>query len=168
MVVSTLWIGGLQKPELLLALRERGVHLNEAAEALFADARFTLLVERTLVDLVVISVGELGFAEGATYDELTARALELGWVECPLELGPHLRLQLLDQPEGSSGVAPTAHRAPPGSITIASKPLDSAEETPCGFYLRRIDGVLWLRGYRSWPGHVWSPEDVFVFCRPPG
>jgi hypothetical protein len=31
--------------------------------------------------------------------------------------------------------------------------------------LRRIEGDLWLRGYQSWPGHHWSPQDVFVFVR---
>jgi hypothetical protein len=66
----------------------------------------------------------------------------------------------------SLGEAPaTRHRAPAGSITIASSPLDDRDETPKGFYLRRVDGTLWLRGYRSSPAHVWDPEDVFVFSR---
>jgi hypothetical protein len=38
------------------------------------------------------------------------------------------------------------------------------DEFPKGFYLRRIDGVLWLRGYRSGPAHVWSPDDRLVFA----
>jgi len=46
---------------------------------------------------------------------------------------------------------------------VASAPLAQDDETPKGFYLRRIEGVLWLRGYRSWPGHIWSPQDMFVF-----
>jgi hypothetical protein len=25
--------------------------------------------------------------------------------------------------------------------------------------------VPWLRGYRCEAGHLWSPEDVFMFCR---
>jgi hypothetical protein len=111
------------------------------------------------------TVADLGFVEGATYQQLTARALESGLVECPLELGPHFRLQFLDQPEGSAGFPATKHRAPPGSITIASSPLDDCEETPKGFYLRRIDGVLWLRGYWSWSDNIWRPEDVLVFSR---
>jgi len=74
-------------------------------------------------------------------------------------------MQFLDQPEGSAGFSATQHRAPPGSITIASSPLDDSDETPKGFYLRRIDGVLWLRGYWSWPGNIWRPEDVLVFSR---
>jgi hypothetical protein len=86
---------------------------------------------------------------------------------CPLELGPHPRLQFLDQPEGHLGHPSSKHRAPHGSITVASRPLTEDYETPKGFYLRRIDGVLWLRGYCSAPDDIWNPEDRLVFCRPP-
>ena len=99
-----------------------------------------------VIEIAALSVAGLGFGEGATYEQLTARALESGLVECPLELGPHLRMQFLNQPEGSAGFPATQHRAPPGSITVASSPLDDSDETPKGFYLRRIDGVLWLQG----------------------
>ena len=157
-------VGGVQKLELLQRLRVSGVHLNRAAEMLFEDDRFVLLEQRQLVEIATLSVAELGFQDGATYGQLAARALESGLAECPVELGPHLRLQYLDQPEGSAGQPATQHRAPPGAITIASPALDEQEETPKGFYLRRIDGVLWLRGYWSWPGHVWSPDDLLVFA----
>lgn len=158
-------VGGMSKPELLQALRAHNVQLNQAAETLFEDRRFKWLGQEQLIEIAHVSVADLGFGEGATYAQLTARALEMGLVECPLELGPYLRIQFLHQPEGAAGMPATQHRAPPGSITVASSPLDDADETPKGFYLRRIDGVLWLRGYRSWPGHIFRPEDVFVFAR---
>lgn len=158
-------IGGMDKRELIQALREHGVHLNLAAEALFDDRRFTPLTQSKVIEITLVSVSDLGFGEGATYAQLTERARESGLVECPLELGPHLRLQFPNQPEGSAGFPATKHRAPPGSITIASSPLDDCDETPKGFYLRRIDGVLWLRGYWSWPGHIFSPEGLLVFSR---
>lgn len=158
-------IGGLRKPQLLAALRERDVQLNAAAERLFEDARFTTLEQERRVEIVALSVAELGFSEGATQAALVARAGESGLGECPLELGPHLRLQLQDQPEGAERAPATKGRAPFRSITIASPPLDETDETPKGFYLRRMNGVSWLRGYWSWPGHVWSPEDVLVFCK---
>jgi hypothetical protein len=155
--------GGVEKPELLQRLRECGVQLNRAAELLFEDDRFRPLGHSQVVEIAVRSVLELGFRQGAMYGQLTARALESGLVECPLELGPHLRMQYRDQPEGAAGQPATQHRAPSGAITIASPALDEQEDTPKGFYLRRIDGVLWLRGYWSWPGHVWSPDDLLVF-----
>ena len=162
---SVVRIGGVDKLELLQDLRTHKVQLNRAADMLFEDSRFVPLGQSQVVEIVALSVAELSFGEGATYRQLTARARELGLAECPLELGPHLRMQFLDQPEGSAGFPATPHRVPPGSITVASVPLDERDETPKGFYLRRIDGVPWLRGYWSWAGHTWSPEDRFVFVR---
>jgi hypothetical protein len=156
-------IGGLSKPELLAALRAHDVQLNQAAETLFEDPRFTTLRGRHVVEIAALSVADLGFGEGATYGQLVARALESGLVECPLELGPHLRMQLRDQPDGADGKPLSHGRAPHGSITVASSPLDDVDEAPKGFYLRRVNAVSWLRGYWSWPGHIWSPEDVLVF-----
>jgi hypothetical protein len=47
---------------------------------------------------------------------------------------------------------------------VISTELTEDHDVPKGFYLRRIEGALWLRGYRSGPEHVWSPEDRIVFC----
>lgn len=162
-MTRTLRIGGTSKPQLLAQLRAAGVHLNAAAEALFADERFTTAPASSLVEVVTLSVASLTDGNGATFATIIERAAAGGLSPCPLELAPHFRLQYLDQPEGALGRAPSQHRAPPGSITVASDPLDEDDETPKGFYLRRIEGVPWLRGYRSWPGHVWSPDDVFAF-----
>jgi hypothetical protein len=164
-IPSAVSIGGLSKSELRAALREHNAQLNQAAAALFEDPRFTTLGGRQVVEIAALSIAELGFGEGATYGQLIARALESGLVECPLELGPYLRMQFRDQPDGADGKPLTHGRAPPGSITVASQPLDDSDETAKGFYLRRVDGVLWLRGYWSWPGHIWSPEDVLLFSR---
>jgi len=153
---------------MLQALRECNVQLNDAAQALFADCRFTTLKQPQVVELALVSVADLGLPDGATYEQLIHRALDSGLVECPLELGPRLRVQFLNQPEAAAEVPERRHRAPHGSITVASSPLDELDETPKGFYLRRMDGVLWLRGYFSWSGHVWSPDDVFAFSRRSG
>lgn len=150
---------------MLARLQAAGVHLNPHAETLFADERFTTSRERVPVECVTVTAAELGLPEGGTFDAIVARAAERGLKLAPLELAPHLRLAMLDQPEGAIGQPATEHRAPPGSITIASAPLCDDEDVPCGFYLRRIEGVLWLRGYQSWSGHVWNGEDAFVFVK---
>ena len=162
---STVRVGGMDKRDLLQALREHKVQLNQAAKILFEDRRFTPRSQSKVIEIAFLTVADLGFGEGATYEQLMARALQSGLVESPLELGPYLRMQFLHQPEGTDDSPTTQHRAPRGSITVASSPLDNCEKTPKGFYLRRIDGVLWLRGYWSWPGHIWSPEDLLVFSR---
>lgn len=159
-------LGGVSRDDLRTRLQRAGMHLNPAAVALFDDARFAPSPQQTEVTVALRDVASLGLPEGGTFAAVVAAAASRGLSPCPLELGPHLRLQWTDQPEGSVGHAPTKHRAPPGSVTVASPPLDDTDETPKGFYLRRIDGALWLRGYRAPLDHRWSPDDVFAFAHP--
>ncbi|WP_374438120.1 hypothetical protein [Inhella sp.] len=72
----------------------------------------------------------------------------------------------MDQAEGALGFAPTRHQSPPGAIRVVSAPLCEDDEVPKGFYLRRIEGVLWLRGYWSSADHVRQPDEQLVFAYP--
>lgn len=155
----------MSKSELLEELRKNRVQLNESAQILLGHDKFTTSEIRSIVETVELSVAELGYAQGATSAQINERAATFGLSFCPLELGPHLRLEFLDQQEGYWGYPPSQHRAPPGSITVVSVPLTQDEEFPQGFYLRRIKGELALRGYHAGAQHVWSPEDRLVFCR---
>jgi hypothetical protein len=158
-------MGGLTKSELIQELQRNAISMNESAETLFASEHFTISETRYALTIFELTIRDLGFPQGATIVELYARAEALGLGLCPLELGPHLRLQYLDQPEGYWGQPVRQHQAPSGSITIASEKLSDDENFPKGLYLRRIQGQLWLRGYRSGPGHVWEPDDHFIFCQ---
>ncbi len=160
-------VGGLEKRELLERLVASGVRTNALADELFADDRFTTSPVRTLLDVEQVRVSDLGLPSGGTIDQIVGRAAERGLALCPLELGPHLRLVLTDQPESPTGLE-RRNRAPDGSITIASAALSADESVPKGFYLLHAGGERWLRGYRSWSGHPWSAEDAFVFVRSPG
>ena len=165
---STVCVGDLAKPELLATLRAHEILLNQAAEELFADHRFEPSRQAKVIGIEALTVSDLGFREGGTYGQLAARALEFGLVECPLELGPYLRLQFLNQPEAPVGHSLTKRGAPSGAITIASMPLDKTDKAPKGFYLRHVDGSRWLRGYWAELDHVWSQEAVWVFSREGG
>ena len=156
-------VGGASKAELLSRLQDAGVQLNEYARVLFADPRFITTAASSPITIVQVTVANLGLPEGGTFAAISQKAFNLGLSLCPLELGPCLRLHYVDQPEGFLGQPASRNTAPPGSITVASEPIAVDEDTPQGFYLRRIDGALWLRGYRSWAGHIWSPEDQLVF-----
>ncbi|MBF2055122.1 MAG: helicase [Candidatus Sericytochromatia bacterium] len=166
-IIRSVCIGGMGRRELLAELQINGIELNAAGLELFANDTFTTSEVTMVLQSVEIAVDTLGFPQGATIDSICDSAAQLGLSLCPLELGPHLRLQYRDQPEGHVGHPPTQHRAPPGSLTIASAPLSEDDNIPKGFYLRRIDGVLWLRAYRSGPEHIWSGEDRFVFIISP-
>ena len=159
----TLSIGGLSKPELLARLASAGVQINPIGIQLFAHDSFRTLESPTGVESVQTTVAELGLTHGGVFAQVVSAAEKHGLALCPLELGPHLRLTLLDQAEGAHGYKTTRHRAPPGAITVLSRPFSEGGDELQGFYLRRIEGTLWLRGYRSWSGHLWQPEDNFLF-----
>ncbi len=93
----------------------------------------------------LVSLTEIGLPEGGRYQEIVEHAAKAGLEPCPLELAAHLRLQYLDQPDGRY-------------LTVASVELRPGPETPNGFYLRRLDGDLWLRGYESGPENVYAPD----------
>ncbi|WBU37232.1 hypothetical protein [Homoserinibacter sp. YIM 151385] len=159
-----LGVGGLSRPELLAALDAAGVARNAHAETLLAHPVF----ERRPVEPIVIavrSVAELGRPAGATLPELLSAAAELGLGPCPADTAPYLRLALSDQ-TASSDPRMSTGRAPADSLTVASDPLSTDDEDPKGFYLRVVDGVSWLRGYRCDDEHVFAGEDRFAFQRP--
>ncbi|MGE0786422.1 MAG: helicase [Sandaracinaceae bacterium] len=154
----------MTKRELLAQLAAAGVELNDGARTLFASDAFVPAAAPYVIETTELSVSDIGLTNGATLPQLVARAAADGLVPCPLEVGPHLRLQLLDQP-----AAPVEderrHRAPPGSITIVSESLSDQASFPKGFYLRRHGGALWLRGYWCDDAHVWDPQDRVLFAR---
>lgn len=156
-------VGDLVKPELLTTLRDHGILLNQAAEDIFVHRGFKPSGQAKIIRIAALAVSALGFPAGATYAQLSARALALGFLECPLELGPYLRLQFMNQPEAPGGLPASKSGSPPGAITIASMPLDQTDYAPKGFYLRHVDSFYWLRGYWADATHVWDPQDVFVF-----
>jgi hypothetical protein len=164
-ITRTIEVGGLTKSQLIKKMQQHAILMNEYGERLFADDKFTTSVIKYSLKIVELTVMELGFPDGATTAQLFKRASEYGLELCPLELGPHLRLEYLDQPEGFSGKTSQQNQAPSGSITIASEILSEDEYFPKGFYLRRINGVLWLRGYIADHLHVWKPEDHFIFVK---
>ena len=60
---------------------------------------FRVVAKETDVDLIVMSVTDLGFPEGASLKDIYAKARALGLYLCPVEVGPQLRLQYHDQPQ---------------------------------------------------------------------
>ena len=163
-ITRTIELGGYTKQQLIKRLQEYSILLNEYGEMLLTDEKFTTSETKYNLQTVELPVGNLGFREGATTAQIYQKASELGLELCPLELGAYLRLEYLDQPEGDSGNYIHKNQAPTGSITIATEVLTEDDNFPKGFYLRRINGKLWLRGYVADDLHIWKPKDHFVFC----
>ena len=93
-----------------------------------------------------------GSAFGARIVQLFERAEERGWKKCPVEVGPQLRLQYLDQPYGEW-------------LVIAMEPIaDSGGDLEL-FNVYHGDGGRWLGSFCGSPGFVWNGVYQFVFCK---
>ncbi|WP_287903881.1 hypothetical protein [Arthrobacter sp.] len=154
-------VGGLDPACLRAALTARGVLLNAHAETLLDHPAFSARLPEEII-VVQKSVEALGFAAGATLPRVFAVARRRGLGLCPPDAGPYLRLALLHQPDAPDSVL-SAGRSPSGSLKVASAPLRDDESYPKGFYLRAVDGQLWLRGYRCGDEYCFPPDQDFIF-----
>ena len=102
---------------LLVALLEEECDVSPWSRQALGNLSFPVVAAETTVNIVVVSMLELGFAadEFATIDAIYARAKQIGFEACPVETAPQLRLQFLDQPNWSTG-------ARLGAFFVASEP----------------------------------------------
>ena len=91
--------------DLLDTLIEEKCRVSLWSTQVLENPDFPVAAAEITVDIVVVSMLEMGFAEGelATLDTIYARAKQLGFETCPVGIAPQLRLQFLDQPNYSSG-----------------------------------------------------------------
>ncbi|WP_291758649.1 helicase [Lysinibacillus sp. UBA5990] len=164
-ITKSIEVGGLTKWQLIKKLQEHSISMNPYGEKLLSNDKFITSETKYSLKTVELAVRNLGFPDGATMPQLIKQANKLGLELCPLEVGPYLRLEYLDQAEGDSGNSLQQNQAPSGSITIASEIVSDDDNFPKGFYLRKIDGVLWLRGYLADDLHSWNPDDQFIFSK---
>ncbi len=151
---------------LLGALLEEKIRVSIWSTQVLENPDFPMAAAETTVDIVVVSMLELGFAEGelATLDTIYARAQQMGLETCPVATAPQLRLQFLDQPDWST-------KARLGEFFVASEPFFL---TPDGFpkifsVVRDDDfphpetGIgLWLIANGTFdPGNMEHPNRLF-------
>lgn len=142
-------IGGMDAAEIERRLDGRDIRISPQARFGLQNGEFKTLPEPETVDLVRLTVRDLGFPSGATTDEIYRRAQELGLELCPAEVGPRLRLEL-DQPLGDY-------------FFIGMESFPGRDGEPHVFMLERNGGGLWLCDNWTDPGDRWLPEDEFVF-----
>lgn len=157
-------VGGLTRPDLRSALATAGVRLNASAETLLDDPLFASTEAETVatVEIVQLTVGQLGLIIGATLPQILASAREHDLMLCPPFTGPYLRLATPDQPKAPDSEMSNG-RPPTGAVHVASERLRAEYDYPRGFYLRVVEGTPWLRGFRCSDDAPWSPDDRFAF-----
>ena len=143
---------GTQKSvkDLTKALTGNGFRISDWAADILKKT--TLAQTETEIELVLVTVADLGFTKATRRDAIYNRAKELGLDLVPPEVGPQLRLAYTDQPMGEwllMGMEPIAGSG--GRLRVFS-------------VVRREDG-LWLRTHYGVPGREWSPGNRWVFAR---
>ncbi len=135
------------------AMTVKGYQVSSWAKDMMEQSAFKVSKEEKKIDLVVVSVESLGFPNGAQYSEIQARAQELGLELAPAEVGPQLRLQYEDQPNGKwLCIGMEAITDSGGFRLIFEVDWDD-------------DGETWLNSRNGNPDYHWFGNDPFVFVR---
>ena len=105
-------------------------------------------------DLVDMTTAELiGENRDGTTDKVFAGAHRLGLEECPAWMGPKVRLEYKNQPNGEW-------------ILIGMKPLRDSDGDLNVFRVGRADSEFWLLSEYGYPDRVWSASGRWLFRRP--
>lgn len=134
-------------------VKSAGMKIQRLVNDILDKHAFTVATCKTEVELVVASVAELGFKNGATRKDIYIRAEELGLNLCPFEVGPQLRLQYTDQPKGKW-------------LIIAMEPITDSAGHPHLFNVVHADeGCSLYAAEDDYQGSFWGGDCRFVFLR---
>ncbi len=145
--------GPLTADEFCKVLAKSGFGISDWARDILGKPGFTVAAKEQEIDLVVVSVKELGFPDGARRDQIYERAKEYGLELCPPEVGPQLRLQHKDQPLDEW-------------LLIAMEPILDSVGYLKVFEVGHGGDGLWLSSVYGHPGSFWPAGLRWVFCRP--
>jgi len=138
---------------LFKALENAGVNIGDYARFMMKHSMFSIATTETEINLVKVTVAELGFPNSATRAQICEAALKQGLFLCPAEVGPQVRLQYLDQPRGDW-------------FRIGMEPIPDSGGDPNVFDVGHDDAGRWLNSNWYRPDNVWDASCAWVFCRP--
>lgn len=131
------------------ALKDDGVCITKGADDILGKTK--LFRPKKILELIVISVKELGFLHGAQREQIYEAAKNLDLGLCPAEVGPYLCLQYQDQPDLIVAMEPIPISNSGGNLFV--------------FVTHRSGDRLWLGTYCGRSNTVWSSNDQIVFVR---
>lgn len=153
-------LGGITKESLMQLLEKNNIMLNPLGEKLLQSELFQVSKEKREVQLTEISLRELGFEEGANLLDIIKVARSVGLDVCSIDVAPFLRL---DYHQNNTYGMEKEFKTPEGAVTVVSEILSEEVTFPKGFYLRKNDGNLWLRGYTCDYDHIFELDEIFIF-----
>lgn len=140
------------------AFDARGVKVGDWARDMMSKPAFAKSLENARpdeeFDLVVRTTVELvGENRNATTAEVFAGAKRLGLEKCPAWVGPKLRLDYQDQPNGEV-------------FLLYMEPITDSDGGLGVFSVERDDYGLWLHSYYDYSDSLWVASDRWVLVRP--
>lgn len=145
--------GPTNSEDFCATIKKAGGNVSDLSRDIMDKKDFTVADQPAELDLVLVSVAELGFPNGANLKDIYDRAQKLGLSLCPAEVGPQLRLQYMDQPKDEW-------------LLVAMESIADSDGDLFVFYIIHAGGVQWLRTRYNGPGSTWhSSSSRWVFCR---
>lgn len=139
--------------DLQSALKAGGHLISERADGFISRLRSDPTKEETRIDLVIVSMIDLGFERRAPFKDVCKRALELGLVLCPIEAGPQICLQCADQLVNKEWLV---------IVTNPDKDFGGASIT---FHVIHNPGRLCLDAEYTHMDYCWDINKYLVFAR---
>ncbi len=140
-------IGGKTKEQYEEKLKDPKYWVSDDAEYIFKSDTWAPSKNSETVNLIRLTVEDLGFEGGATTEQIYAKAAELGLELCPAEAGPALR----------------ASNDTKDWILIGMEQISGSHGRPRVFYLRADGAGLGLHAYTAEPSRGWRSDDEWVF-----
>jgi len=138
------------KNDFLDVLKEKNIKVSSWAEDIMAKLEFIVATKEMNQKLIILSVADLGFKDGAKIKDIYERAKKLGLELCPPEVGPQLRLQYSDQPIGEW-------------VLTAMKPIIDSDGYLYVWYVSRDGDESWLNASRGGPDDSYFSNLRFAF-----
>jgi len=135
------------------ALDAARVRVGDSADEILGRPGFPFSQTKTDVNLVVVSVAELGFDDSTSLADIYRRAGEFGLELCPAEAAPLLRLQYADQPMGEF-------------LNVAMRPVETYRGQPIALSVANAGIGPLLLGGEAHPDFLLNLMAKLVFVRP--
>lgn len=147
-------VGGKSKEELIADLKAQDFNISDYTYSTLDNSDFVVSPHREHLNLICLTVADLGFETDATTVQIFERAEALGLELCPPDTGPSYRLTYTDQP--SNEILHIAMRPitdSDGNQIIYSLSYNLSGQDD-GFCLYEDCATTWFE---------WSPRNMFVF-----
>lgn len=139
------------------AIKAKGMEIGDWAKDIMSKPDFIRSITETNseqeYDLFQLTTAQLTGTGAGTTAEVFAGIERLKFEKCPAWMGPKVRLDYLDQPNGEV-------------LIIAMNPITDSDGNLKLFGVRHDGHGLWLYGSYGEPDYVWNSDTRFVFaCR---